>query len=111
MVAVFAGGLADRHLNGATAADLDGDGFQDLVLVASGDAGVPGEGLVAIDWGGPLRRTSPGSLFKLEDAPTTIVASDEPDLGKEISLGGDFDGDGADELVLATDERLYVVGW
>ncbi len=109
LVTVFAGGMQDRILGAVTVGDLDGDGHQDLALSAEG--GDVGAGLVAIDWGGPLRRTAPGSLLSLEDAPTTLVASDESRLGTEIILAGDFDGDGTDELVVATDERLYVVGW
>ncbi|MER6678250.1 FG-GAP-like repeat-containing protein [Streptomyces sp. NPDC000983] len=77
------------------AGDADGDGFTDLLAVASvDDDGEPGDALLLF-----LRGSSAGLK-----APVTVrkdESGDGPDIGREIEMG-DLDRDGYDDMVFGS---------
>lgn len=98
------GAAASDFLGSAVAAgDVDGDGFDDLVLgVLNGDGpadGRAGAGEVAVVHGGPTRS---GDLDLASTPPGVVVvygADSIDQLGVAVATG-DLDGDGFDELLL-----------
>ncbi|MBL8616190.1 MAG: FG-GAP repeat protein [Deltaproteobacteria bacterium] len=85
----------------ALGADLDGDGYGDLVVGARGRdaaAATPDAGLVSL-WRGPI---SPGA-HGLSAAWASWRGADASDwIGDSVAMPGDIDGDGADELVIGS---------
>ena len=82
-----------RSVNGG--GDLNGDGFGDVVVGSSGDAG--GTGAVYVYFGGPV---SPAPL-----AHTKLTASDaQPSsaFGFDVAVAGDVNGDGFDDVVVGS---------
>ncbi len=80
--------------------DLDGDGVDDLVVGADGcDAGAADAGCVGVFLGGawPVAQER-----RLSDADLLIVGTEAGEaLGRALSAGGDLDGDGYGDLVVA----------
>lgn len=85
----------------ALGADLDGDGYGDLVVGARGhdlSPTAPDGGLVTV-WRGPLPPGSQG----LNAAWASWVGAGESDwTGDSVALPGDVDGDGAQDLVIGS---------
>jgi hypothetical protein len=88
----------------SSAGDMNGDGFDDLVIGASSSAGAYntnyGAGESYVIFGGP---TLPASidLSALGSAGTTIYGSDPDDQsGISVSSAGDINGDGLDDLII-----------
>ncbi|MEV5338211.1 VCBS repeat-containing protein [Streptomyces sp. NPDC052676] len=83
----------DRFGETLTAADLDGDGFTDLVVESRGEkwesGGVPRDGNWTVLWGGPAGFAS-GKVL-----PPAGNSSHQ--MGSTVA--GDFDGDGHQDLV------------
>ncbi|MCB9591211.1 MAG: FG-GAP repeat protein [Sandaracinaceae bacterium] len=78
--------------------DVDGDGYDDLLVGAPGDGAGP-SGDAYLLYGGPQRWSGPVAM-----TGTHIVTSSEGEhgaFGLRVAIVGDVDGDGCDELVLA----------
>lgn len=69
-----------------TGADVDGDGYSDVIV------GAPGAGAVLVYRGGP------GELDTTADF--TITGVGQPGFGRAVSSGGDMNGDSLPELVI-----------
>ncbi len=77
--------------------DLDGDGYQDLVVSSpQADLGFDGNGLVHV----VLGPVAPGPA-QLADAHTRIIGLDQYDHLGEITAAGDVNGDGHDDFLLS----------
>lgn len=82
-----------------TTADLDGDGYADLVVGVGGEDTTSGtnSGYLEVMWGGPKG---------LAGGATLAVGTGENDnLGSVGLVAGDFDGDGASDVAAVTDNR------
>jgi hypothetical protein len=91
-------------LGGAIATgDLDGDGFDDLILGSATGAGPANArfnaGEVAIVYGGPARPADADLASPPADMAFIFGADGDDSLGTSIAAG-DFDGDGFDDLIL-----------
>jgi hypothetical protein len=99
------------YRNAPVGGDLDGDGYEDLVL--SDDTadvyGLSNNGAVWVLWGGTTRYSGTGSL----DGVATIVgygSASSAGVGELSQLVSDADGDGADELwIHVSGTGTYVV--
>ncbi len=82
--------------------DIDGDGQQDLVAALSEERGTLG-----------VFTTLPydDTTTALQDAPLLITTNQPWGLGGEVHRVGDLDGDGADELWLATVDGRALLIW
>ncbi len=86
----------------AAAGDVDGDGYDDLVIGATGlDGGAPDSGGAYLLFGGPR----PASQSSIEDLDADrllridgVAAGDE--TGIAVAGGGDIDGDGFDDILI-----------
>ncbi len=91
---------------GVTAGDFDGDGIDDLLIGASwadgNDAGDRKDcGRCYVFFGSP-ERSAPEGAVALAEADILFIGIDAGDqLGRRV-LAGDMDGDGFDEIILAT---------
>jgi hypothetical protein len=90
----------------ARAGDVDGDGWDDLLVGAGGnDGGGAGAGAAYLLYG-PVSLTSPASL-SLADAELDGTASDA--LGSALAGGADLDEDGYDDLVAGAYTATYTM--
>jgi len=89
----------------AGAGDVNGDGFDDLLVGASGDD-VGGTGLgAAYLLLGPVE----GSLSG-EDVDATLACTSVAKCGTEVAGAGDVDGDGLDDVLVGTpNDRAFLV--
>jgi hypothetical protein len=85
----------------ASAGDVNGDGFADVVVGVSDGAGVsPGQAYLYL--GGPLG---------ISTTATALAAPAGQDFGESVSGAGDVNGDGyADFLVMGTDHVILFFG-
>ena len=95
------GGVTSPRFGGALAiGDIDADGYGDLVV---GDAYTPGvgAGAASIFRGPPVASTA-------ETADATVVTSKEDQrVGTVLSVPGDVDGDGREELLLGDPQGCW----
>ncbi|MGB8947206.1 MAG: FG-GAP repeat protein [Streptomyces sp.] len=79
--------------------DVDGDGYDDLVVTAPGEAvaGHTNAGAVTILWGGS------SGLGKTATALSNTA--DDPGFGRDVAIG-DLDGDGAANLAVLADRKI-----
>jgi hypothetical protein len=95
-VRILGGEPYDNDLRLASAGDFDGDGLSDLLIGIS--AGVTPQGKAFVVFGGPAR------TVRLSDLGTDGVrmsAAGAKYLGHSVAGGGDFNGDGLGDVVLA----------
>ncbi len=90
----------------ATAGDVNGDGYSDVVVGApSNDETGPGAGKVYVYYGS-------GSGLGLEPAWTALGEAAEDGFGSAVGTAGDVNGDGFDDLVIGApghgSGRVYV---
>ncbi len=86
--------------------DLDGDGYQDLVLADGyADPVTRDEGAVYVLWGRSVRFS--GHLASIHATGTMAIAGTVQDglLGRAVGVAPDVDGDGDAELWVTDDER------
>jgi hypothetical protein len=81
-----------------TVTDVDGDSFADILIEEDADFEA-GQSAVRVFPGGPVRLKG---VFGVPDAPRTVTVSQVGDNGSaHIGVGGDVDGDGHPDLVVA----------
>jgi hypothetical protein len=79
--------------------DVDGDGYDDLVMVSTVLDG--GRGGFSIMHGGPA--DSAGTIARCDDASVTHVDASTR-LGRSVGRLGDLDGDGCDDFAVGADQ-------
>jgi hypothetical protein len=97
------------HRNAPVGGDFDGDGLDDLVFSdGSADYGSTNTGAVWVLWGTTTRYAGSSDL---ESRATTVAyGSSSGEVGWATQLGGDWDGDGDEELWLySSGTGLYVI--
>ena len=89
------------------AGDINGDGFDDIIVGAqSNDGGASGAGVAYIFFGAS-NLSGTKNLGGLQSADVTVVGKAASDyLGGGISGGGDINGDGFDDLVVGAPGNL-----
>jgi len=95
--AVFAGEDTLNYAGASvsSAGDVDGDGFNDLLIGANGnDEGGTGAGAVYL-----VRGPVAGDL-DLASAHAKLIGGESANVGDSVSGAGDVDGDGLDDLLL-----------
>jgi hypothetical protein len=106
------GGTADFYNNGHAPADLDGDGYNDL-LIADGyaDPESRDEGALWALWGRSVRFDGVGLDFDATATQITGGTSRDEAMGRNATLAEDADGDNDAEIWLTSDGRgeLYYV--
>ena len=108
-LASFLGESADDNAGRGVAAsgDLNGDGFDDLAIGASG-VDIDGEntGRVYLFFGEPAG-WSPD--LPLGEADASLIGPPGDQVGFLMDSGGDLDGDGIDDLLVQSDDHLWLV--
>jgi hypothetical protein len=96
--------------NALVAGDFDGDGEDDLAIGATNDdeAGT-NAGSVTVLYGSPSGLTTSGIDF-LTSASIACASVDEGEGFGSVLTAGDFDADGADDLVLGVPEESHFPG-
>jgi hypothetical protein len=90
-------GSPSPHGSGRSAlADLNGDGFDDLVVGVPGEEvnGQAGAGALSVIYGGPGGLSTTGNQFWTQDSPGIIGTAQAGDNWGASVATGDFDGDG-----------------
>jgi hypothetical protein len=97
------GAFAGRYA--AAAGDVDGDGFDDL-LIGDGSNEVTPAGVVYLLKG----QTQPAAEYRLVDAPVKFVGEvSAPGIGAKLAAAGDVNGDGAADILLGTHSKAYLI--
>ncbi|WP_326753462.1 FG-GAP-like repeat-containing protein [Streptomyces hirsutus] len=91
----------------ATSADLDRDGYADLVVASPGEkiGEIQTRGGLTVVWGGSKGLGS-GTVFHSPIAPENAYSGDQ--FGLDV-VAGDFDGDGDQDLVAISSSRAGAV--
>ena len=91
----------DAFSSTLVSADLDRDGYTDLVVGSAGeqDGGAVRAGALSVVW---------GSAAGLSGGATLLVGAASSEVGSELAVG-DFDGDGAKDLATFRYEDLQVL--
>lgn len=91
----------------ATSADLDRDGYADLVVASPGETvgDIKRRGGLTVVWGG-AKGLGSGTVFHSPIAPEYPGSGDE--FGLDV-VAGDFDGDGDQDLTAISNSRAGVV--
>lgn len=90
---------ADRVGSSLVAADLDGDGADELVVGAPGaDLGLHNRGAMVVVAGDPLRGVGTRSI---DDLPGLLGEAAGDELGSAVAVLGDVDGDGQRDIACA----------
>ena len=91
----------------ATSADLDRDGYADLVVASPGETvgDIWGRGGLTVVWGG-AKGLGSGTVFHSPIAPEYAGSGDR--FGLDV-VAGDFDGDGDQDLAAISSSRAGVV--
>ena len=95
-------------LPAARASDFNGDGYPDLVIGCHGEVvgGQPEAGAVHVLYGGPGWPASFTEQVLNEQSFGALGQPDEFELFGLAVAGGDFDGDGFDDLAIAASNEL-----
>ncbi|MEV0689586.1 FG-GAP and VCBS repeat-containing protein [Streptomyces sp. NPDC050388] len=91
----------------ATSADLDRDGYADLVVASPGEAvgDIRMRGGLTVVWGG-AKGLGSGTVFHSPIAPEYAGSGDQ--FGLDV-VAGDFDGDGDQDLTAISDSRAGAI--
>jgi len=87
------------------AGDVDGDGYDDLILGARDDYSGPFSGSAYVLYGDQDALESPRALRLVPSNGTPYS-----DFGFEVSTAGDVDGDGTDDVLVSADFTTYADG-
>ncbi|MEQ9642064.1 MAG: hypothetical protein RIM84_18720 [Alphaproteobacteria bacterium] len=92
--------------------DFNGDGIADIVVGAPGvDAFYSNTGAAYVIYGGVNAFLSPIDLNNLGSAGFRLFGEGAFDYaGRTVESGGDFDGDGIDDLIIGASETVYEPG-
>lgn len=107
-------GASGFFLDAALVADVNGDGIDDLVLGTPGiNEPQPGRGAAFVVFG-RARPTARVDLDALDgsDGVRIDLGTSEPrqgGLGHKVARGGDFNGDGSNDLLIASNDSIFAV--
>jgi hypothetical protein len=103
---VFGGAPFDKTGWAVASGDINGDGFQDLVVASSGASplGRPEVGEIEIFWGG---MTYPDSVdLAIPDLAISRIVGTGPYIGDTLAMVvGDFDGDTYDDIAIGQTQK------